>query len=234
MPNQSEHINELITALYKAQMIIEPTPRNREVEVRRRDGGGSYKFSYTTLDALIEHVREPLTENGLWFTQTTDTGVKDGSFVLVTTLYHSSGQWISGEITIPDPGKAQELGSALTYHRRYALAAILGLAPDQDDDGATADGHEVSSVKDKVIAAKPAPTKAISGEADGSAALKAAIKFAQDSCSSLKTIKTEKELMAWRVPENTAKIGKLATYDKELEDMVMKELRAAEARVIGK
>jgi hypothetical protein len=56
----------------------------------------------------------------------------------MTTLAHSSGQWISGEMPIvlskTDP---QSIGSALTYYRRYTLSAMIGIAP-EDDDGENA------------------------------------------------------------------------------------------------
>src|SRR4051812_24564052 len=59
--------------------------------------------------------------------------------VLVTTLAHSSDQWISSELRVasPDAGP-QVFGSSLTYARRYSALAILGLAPDTDDDGRAA------------------------------------------------------------------------------------------------
>jgi hypothetical protein len=59
--------------------------------------------------------------------------------VLVTTLAHSSDQWIASEVRIasPDAGP-QVFGSSLTYMRRYCALGILGLAPDTDDDGKAA------------------------------------------------------------------------------------------------
>jgi len=131
---------QIATALAKAQADIKKLERNREVEVRTRSGG-SYKFKYATLDHIIEHIREPLTKNGLWFTQLIET--HEGKYRLVTRLLHESGEAIESHTPLlVSGGNNQEFGSALTYMRRYSLSALLGLAADDDDDGNHADGNE--------------------------------------------------------------------------------------------
>lgn len=140
-------INELVLALSKAQGQLSAAPRNREVAVKTKTGG-EYKFKYATLDAIIEHVRKPLTENGLWFTQTLDE--VGGRYKLITTLFHSSGQYLtSATPLLVGGGGNQEFGSALTYMRRYALSAILGIAADEDDDANTADGNSITHSSDR-------------------------------------------------------------------------------------
>jgi hypothetical protein len=63
----------------------------------------------------------------------------EGNSVLETTLYHTSGEWISGtQLVNPVKNDPQGLGSAITYARRYSLSAILGLVSDDDDDANTA------------------------------------------------------------------------------------------------
>ena len=53
-----------------------------------------------------------------------------------TVLAHESGEWISGELLLPlTKADAQGVGSAITYGRRYGLAAIVGIVADEDDDG---------------------------------------------------------------------------------------------------
>jgi hypothetical protein len=147
-------IGALATALAKAQAGMVNPPRNREVEVKTKSGG-SYKFKYATLDAIIDAIRKPLTDNGLWFTQTLENG--DGKYRLVTTLLHSSGQSLRSEtpLLLQDAGN-QAFGSALTYMRRYALTAMLGVAADEDDDGNAADGNE-AKVKQGTSAAISGP-----------------------------------------------------------------------------
>lgn len=132
--------NELVAALAKAQSKITCPERNREVEVKTKKGY-SYKFRYTTLDCLIDRVRKPLTENGLWFVQTLE-GTELGKYHLVTRLMHSSGQSIESRtpLLVEEAGN-QAFGSALTYMRRYALTAMLGIAADEDDDGNAGDGN---------------------------------------------------------------------------------------------
>lgn len=158
MTMQSEQIDKLAEALAKAQCDITSPPRNREVEVFSKRTNSKYKFKYATLDGIIDHIRKPLSGNGLWFTQTLANG--DGKYRLVTRLVHSSGQWIASETPLfvkPDANgeiSNQEFGSALTYMKRYALAAMLGVAADEDDDANAADGNTVESSKDRTPAMK--------------------------------------------------------------------------------
>jgi len=62
--------------------------------------------------------------------------------ILITMLAHTSGQFITSEVAIKLQERAQDLGSWLTYMRRYSLASILGIASDDDDDGAEATKQE--------------------------------------------------------------------------------------------
>lgn len=224
---QSESIAKLVTALAKAQKVITAPTKNREVTVTPRSGGSSYKFSYTTLDALIDCVRAPLTENGLWFVQTTYAGEVAGNFTLKTTLLHESGEWISSEIPMVDPGSNQQLGSALTYQRRYALAGILGVASDSDDDANGADGHSVDAVKDKHIA-RPAPTT--TRIAPSPSAKKAAIEFAKKAGEELLSLTLKEQLTAW-LSVNQSKVDRLKDYDQELADTVQADIIEARGRV---
>ncbi len=96
-----------------------------------------YNYQYADLATVWDSIRKPLSENGLAVVQTTDSD-DVGNPIIITTLIHTSGEWISGRLVVkpvkPDP---QALGSAITYGRRYALMAIVGVAP-ADDDGAAA------------------------------------------------------------------------------------------------
>lgn len=139
MNAQSESIAALGEALAAAQAVIKNPSKNREVEVRLRDDKGKYKFKYATFDGIIDALREPLTKNGLWFVQS----IADGC--MVTTITHSSGEWMSSTIPMPNmSGKPQEIGSLITYFKRYSLSAAFGIAVDEDDDANAAEGNEVS------------------------------------------------------------------------------------------
>ncbi len=148
---------KIAAALAKAQSVISNPEKNREVTVKGVTKTGkefNYTFKYTTLDRIIETVRKPLTDNGLWFTQTLENA-DGGRYNLVTALWHESGQSIRSETPLlVDGATNQAFGSALTYMRRYALAAMPGIASDEDDDanqadGNQSDGHDLRGKRDK-------------------------------------------------------------------------------------
>ncbi len=126
---QSETTNELSAALAKAQGAMKAATFNKI--------NPHYKNRYADLAAVVDAIRVPLSTNGLSYTQTTE--IREGGFVLVTTLRHASGQWIASEYPLPVGAKPQELGSALTYARRYSLSAIACIAADDDDDAESAE-----------------------------------------------------------------------------------------------
>ena len=133
---QSPQINELATALAKAQGIMQTAKKD--------SSNPFFKSVYADLASVWEACREALSSNGLCVIQTTDNN--NGSVIVITTLIHSGGQWIRGNLRIkPVKDDPQGIGSAITYARRYALAAIIGVAPDEDDDGEGAMGRKISS-----------------------------------------------------------------------------------------
>jgi hypothetical protein len=121
--------SESITALTKALNMFQ----GKLTAVKKDAINPFFKSKYATLDTIWETIRKPLSENGLAITQT--MGVQDGKSVLETTLYHTSGEWISGtQLVNPVKDDPQSLGSAISYARRYSLSAILGIVSDEDDD----------------------------------------------------------------------------------------------------
>lgn len=136
---QSENIGKLAEALSKAQAIIKPPKKGRTAKVNTKDGG-SYSYSYADLADVIECYRVPLSSHGLALTQT--MRMQDGHMVLVTKLAHLSGEWLDSEYPVATYVRAQEQGSAITYARRYAVTAMLGIAAEDDDDGAAAQTGE--------------------------------------------------------------------------------------------
>jgi len=125
---QSENINELATALAKAQ---------KEIRGAIKDSSNPFfKSKYADLASVWESIREPLTNNGLSVVQALDA--KEGKQYLNTMLLHSSGQWISSSIELMFPKiDAQTIGSCISYMRRYSLSAMVGV-PQIDDDGEAA------------------------------------------------------------------------------------------------
>jgi hypothetical protein len=129
-------LGPLAAALAKAQMAFPPITRDKRVTVTTKSGG-SYSFTYAPLDSILAAVRAPLAANGLAVVQVLDGGA------LVTFLIHESGASITGRVDLPPTADIQGLGSAITYLRRYALQAVLGIAAEEDDDGNRAAGNQV-------------------------------------------------------------------------------------------
>ena len=121
----SEQISELAAALAAAQGMMENAVMNRV--------NPHFKSKYADLAAIFDAARKPLSANGLAIVQTIGDGV------LHTRLLHASGQWIASEHPLPMSGRPQEIGSALTYARRYSLSALIGIAADEDDDATGAE-----------------------------------------------------------------------------------------------
>jgi ERF superfamily len=89
-----------------------------------------FKSKYATLDGLISTIRKPLADNGLSFSQ-----LPSGDNQLATIIMHKSGEWLKAIATLhPTKNDPQGQGSAITYMRRYALGAALGIATEEDDD----------------------------------------------------------------------------------------------------
>lgn len=122
----TEHPN-LAAALVAAQ---------KDMPAVEKDGTNPhFKSSFTTLGKLIATVRPVLNRHGIAVIQMPSRD-DQGKPTLVTRLVHSSGD--STEETMPlilAKQDAQALGSALTYAKRYALAAALAIADQEDDDG---------------------------------------------------------------------------------------------------
>ena len=132
----SIEIGELAGALAKAQGKITGALKD--------SANPFFKSKYADLASVWDACREHLSANGLAVIQTTDAD--EHGITVVTTLAHSSGQWIRGRLTMhPKDGSPQAYGSCLTYARRYALAAIVGVAQ-VDDDANAANGMKHDSM----------------------------------------------------------------------------------------
>jgi hypothetical protein len=154
---QSSDIKELAAALVKVQAVMEPVKRTCE--------NPDFRSEYADLAAIWQATRKHLADNGLCVVQAGDV-TPAGSPVLVTTLAHISGQWISGTMplvatNLDDP---QKLVAAITYIRRAALSAIIGACQEgEDDDGNKAGnaGHTESiPAAAPTAGTAPAPTAA--------------------------------------------------------------------------
>lgn len=132
----------LNTAFAKAQGEFPSIGKTKTVKVRTNTGG-EYTFSYAPLETIIAAVKPVLAKHGLAVTQLLEQ--VDGRPGLRTELRHSSGGVLGSSFPLPMvPESAQKLGSLLTYLRRYTITAILGIATEDDDDGAQAAGATVA------------------------------------------------------------------------------------------
>ena len=127
MNNKSESIANIAMALSKLQGVI--------LNVKKEKSG--YNYTYADLAQVLELSRPLLAAHELSLTQLPTTK-SEGFIGIESILLHSSGEWISSFYELPIEGaakmsKAQACGSVITYMRRYALAAILGIAQTDDD-----------------------------------------------------------------------------------------------------
>lgn len=140
--NQSEQIDKLAEALAKAQGSFGAVVKDKVAQVRSEKG--NYSYAYADLSSVIDAVRPALSANGLAYLQMITPGQPA---ILITRLIHSSGQWIESSYPFVMQGRAQEIGSALTYARRYSLTALVGVVAEDDDDGNAADGNKAETGK---------------------------------------------------------------------------------------
>lgn len=118
--------------------------------------GGSYSYSYTDIASVLGYVRPILAAHGLVVMQPT-TSDGNGTVSVATVLLHKSGE--SREyppLTLPAGRTPQEVGSAITYARRYSLLSVLGLATEDDDGKAATQGAKAAAKARPKTAARPA------------------------------------------------------------------------------
>lgn len=140
--NTSEQISEFAKAMAAAQVEIANPVKNAE--------NPHFKSSYVDLAGGLNEVRPILASHGIAILQS--TFAENDYMMLTTRLLHTSGQWIESVYPVCKfPARQQEIGSALTYARRYSLFALAGIAGADDDD----DGNEASKEK------TPAPPKKV-------------------------------------------------------------------------
>ena len=195
----SESIEHLSTALAAAQGALKNPPKNKI--------NPHFKSSYVDLSDGLEAIRECYSKHGLAFIQ--GTSITDGIIVLNTRIVHKSGQWMESDYPVGGLGRPQEMGSAMTYARRYALFGLVGVAGEDDDDGNAAQSAETAPVK----SVKAAPKQMEPGlTPDDSEKLMGVIKGAMDFCE------TAPQLSDWAT-ENKDKIAMLLpVHRKDLQD----------------
>ena len=144
--NKSESIKNLAVALSKFQSEVE-NPKNTA-------DNPFYHSKYAPLQDVLNTVRPLLSKHGLSVIQ---SPAGDGQSVSITTmLLHESGEWIEFEPLVLKAEKItpQGAGSAITYGRRYALSAVLGISSEDDDDGNSLEKTQQNSGQKKQLTEK--------------------------------------------------------------------------------
>jgi hypothetical protein len=134
----SESIGALAAALAKAQIEL-VNPEKSVVATIREEGrhGREHTFRYAPLSAGLEITRKVLGQHEIATLQTTSIEQPAGLINLTTMLAHSSGEWIASDwpvCQVSETASPRRMGAALTYARRYALFALVGIAGEDDLD----------------------------------------------------------------------------------------------------
>lgn len=121
-----------ITHLAKAMLAVQ-----KQIAPVTKDATNPFTRSrYATLNAVVDACKKALLDNGIWLTQITVPS-EVGTIALLTKLTHAeTGQYQASLTVLPlQKPDCQGAGSAITYARRYALTAMLGMVTEEDDDG---------------------------------------------------------------------------------------------------
>ena len=134
---QSENITDLAKALLCVQRTVQPATKDAENPFT--------KSWYASLNSVMDACRDALIQNGIWLCQYPVPVEQPNSLGLVTKLTHAeSGQWQSSLAVVPLPkADPQGMGSAMTYARRYALTAMLGMVTEDDDGEGAKNGKKL-------------------------------------------------------------------------------------------
>ena len=147
MSEQSETIGKLAEALAKAQ--------SRMGNALKDAKNPHFQSRFATLASVREACGEHLAAEGISVLQPVVTRAEDGAVGVRTVLAHSSGEWISSTAWCkPERPGPQALGSVISYLRRYSLAAMVGIA--QEDDDGNAGERDPKERRELPRAVKPA------------------------------------------------------------------------------
>lgn len=141
--------DSLAAALVAALADLTVVEKGRKVDFTT-DSGKRVHYDYADLPAVITLTRPVLAEHGV--VALTPVHAHGNGLACTVTLLHSSGDRMDFEpFPFPHGKDAQATGSMVTYHRRYALVAALGMAAGDDDDGAAAAPRQAEPVEDPAI-----------------------------------------------------------------------------------
>lgn len=132
----SEDIKDIAKAMSEAQRVMKPAVKDSL--------NPHFKSKYSDISSVWESIRDPLTNQGLTVWQ--DVTTEERQVSITTRIVHISGQWVEfGPLSVPmSKADAHGVGSAISYAKRYALCAAVGVVSgDEDDDGNAAKQEHV-------------------------------------------------------------------------------------------
>lgn len=126
----------VLQALLRAQNDILDPVKNKS--------NPAFKSKYADLGAVLDACKEPLAKHGLLLVQTIE--MTELRPVLLTRIYHAeSGECIESRYPLPSEGTPQQLGSAISYSKRYSIMAMLAMQSEDDDGNAASAKPDPSS-----------------------------------------------------------------------------------------
>lgn len=144
----AKHSN-LATALVAFQGEMPTVAKTKRANI------GQYSYTYADLADVTEAATPVLGRHGLSFAGSA-RHVEGGRYEVVGVLSHESGEQREGALPI-NGSNAQQLGSAITYMRRYLFGLMTGIVTDNDDDGVLASAQQQQKQERRRAAATPRP-----------------------------------------------------------------------------
>ena len=174
----SQEVGELAKALINVQRRLQPATK---------DANNPFtKSKYATLNSVMDSCRDALLSNGIWLCQY-PVPAEPGYLGLVTKLTHAeSGQWQASLAVVPLPkADPQGVGISMTYMRRYALSAMLGIVTEEDTDGEFASGKPNRPQSQKNAVAAPQRVKTTHDESEQAKKISSASNQTSEGLSTL-------------------------------------------------
>ena len=155
---QTEDISDLIKALVEVQSELPTMPKSSQ----------AYGYKYTDLDTITQTIKPILKKHGIGYMQSVG-GTSADSMTLTTRIFNDKGQYIEDTAVLPTIAStknnaAQTLGMSITYMRRYALCAMLGITSDEDVDANTDGASTKTADVPKPPTSKQTPPKSASAQ----------------------------------------------------------------------
>lgn len=150
----------LAAALAKFQAEMPIVPKKQTARIPGKDGKQGYTYTYAGLADVTEAALPILTKHGLAFVALPTA--TDRGFILTGVLLHESGERLEGSLPIAG-SRPQDIGSSITYGRRYLFGCMTGLVTDDDDDGQLAQRAERTRLTHDAPPASPPPDDLTAG-----------------------------------------------------------------------